>query len=115
MKRIAFIAAMAACGAFAAEEPNDWENPAVNSINRLPARTYAMPLADEASALTDALEPATPYAMSLNGDWKFNWVGDSAATLPALSKLTGKHALFFVFSSETKEKSLCTLQDFQFK
>ena len=78
MKRIAFIAAMAACGAFAAEEPNDWENPAVNSINRLPARTYAMPLADEASALTDALEPATPYAMSLNGDWKFNWVGDSA-------------------------------------
>ena len=78
MKRIALIAAMAACGAFAAEEPNDWENPAVNSINRLPARTYAMPLADEASALTDALEPATPYAMSLNGDWKFNWVGDSA-------------------------------------
>ena len=69
MKRIAFIAAMAACGAFAAEEPNDWENPAVNSINRLPARTYAMPLADEASALTDALEPATPYALSLNGDW----------------------------------------------
>ena len=40
---------------------------------------------------------------------------EMTATLPALSKLTGKHALFFVFSSETKEKSLCTLQDFQFK
>jgi len=40
---------------------------------------------------------------------------EMTATLPALSKLTGKHALFFVFSSKTKEKSLCTLQDFQFK
>ena len=38
-----------------------------------------------------------------------------AADLPALAELTGKHALFFVFSSETKEKSLCTLQDFEFK
>ncbi|MBP3285335.1 MAG: family 43 glycosylhydrolase, partial [Prevotella sp.] len=28
--------------------------------------------------------------------------------------LAGKHALFFVFKSDTKEKSLCTLQDFLF-
>ena len=34
--------------------------------------------------------------------------------LPALAELTGKHAVFFIFSSETKEKSLCTLQDFVF-
>ena len=38
-----------------------------------------------------------------------------AADLPALAELTGKHALFLVFASETKEKSLCTLQDFVFK
>lgn len=44
-----------------------WEDPAVNSRNRLPPRTYAMPLADETSALTDALEPETPYRQSLNG------------------------------------------------
>ncbi len=55
---------------------NDWENPAVNSINRLPARTYAMPLATVEAALTDALEPTTPFKMSLNGDWKYHWVGD---------------------------------------
>ena len=55
-----------------------WQNPAVNSINRLPARTYAMPLADEAAALTDALEPETPFVKSLNGDWKIKWVGDPA-------------------------------------
>jgi hypothetical protein len=37
------------------------------------------------------------------------------AKLPALSELAGKHAIFFVFKSETKEKSLCTLCDFVFK
>ncbi len=34
--------------------------------------------------------------------------------LPALAELTGKHAVFFIFSSDTKEKSLCTLKDFVF-
>ena len=66
--------ALAACAACAAET-NDWENLQVNSINRLPARTYAMPLASEAAALTDALEPETPYRKSLNGDWKLSWAG----------------------------------------
>ena len=77
MKKIAVVIGVAACGACAAEV-NDWENPEVNSINRLPARTYAMPLADEAAALSDALEPATPYKASLNGEWKISWVGDPA-------------------------------------
>ena len=77
MKRIAVAIGLAACGAFAAEV-NDWENPEVNSINRLSARTYAMPLADEQAAFSDALEPETPYKMSLNGDWRFSWVGDPA-------------------------------------
>ena len=77
MKRLAFVLGAAVCGVCAAEV-NDWENPAVNSIDRLPARTYTVPLADEKAALSDALEPATPYALSLNGDWKFHWVGDPA-------------------------------------
>ena len=37
------------------------------------------------------------------------------ADLPALAELTGKHAIFFLFSSDTKEKSLCTLRDFAFE
>ena len=62
---------------FAADEVrNDWENPAVNSINRLPPRTYSMPLANEAAALTDALEPETPFKKSLNGTWKLSWAGN---------------------------------------
>ena len=46
-------------------QTNDWENLAVNSRNREPARTYSMPLASEAAAFTDALEPASPYKVSL--------------------------------------------------
>ena len=34
--------------------------------------------------------------------------------LPALADISGKHALFFVFSSASKEKSICTLEDFVF-
>ena len=55
-----------------------WEDPSVNSINRLPPRTYTVPLAEESAALTDALEPETPYVLSLNGFWKFRWTGDPA-------------------------------------
>ena len=65
--------ALLAGGAFAAPE---WEDPAVNSINRLPARTYSMPLSEESDALTAALEPATPWKKLLNGDWKISWAGN---------------------------------------
>ncbi len=64
--------------ALAAAAAPDWENTAVNSINREPARAYSMPLADEKAALTDDLEPATPYRVSLNGLWKISWCGDPA-------------------------------------
>lgn len=35
--------------------------------------------------------------------------------IPALGELSGKHAIYFTFSSPTKEKSLCTLLDFRFR
>ncbi len=38
-----------------------------------------------------------------------------SVTLPDLDKLEYKRAIFFVFKSETKEKSLCTLHDFVFE
>jgi len=57
-----------ALAAFAAPAPakaranvvRDWENIDVNSFNRMPAATYAMPLVNENAALTDALEFETP-------------------------------------------------------
>lgn len=54
----------------------EWENPEVNAINRLPARTYSMPLASEQAAFSDTIEPPTPYRKLLNGKWKINWVGE---------------------------------------
>ncbi len=75
MKKLAMLSAALSALALSAA-PNDWENTAVNSINREPARAYSMPLADAKAALTDDLEPSTPYRLSLNGNWKFNWCGD---------------------------------------
>ena len=40
---------------------------------------------------------------------------EAITQLPALGELTGKHAIFFCFKSEIKEKSLCKLCDFSFK
>ena len=69
------LAAMTAWSVLSAEL-NDWENPAVNSRNREPARTYSMPLAAESDAFTDAIEPETPYRKTLNGIWKISWAGN---------------------------------------
>lgn len=69
-------AVFAAFAVSAAVPQNDWENPQVNSINREPARAYSMPLADESAALTDDLEPKTPYRLMLNGTWKISWCGE---------------------------------------
>ena len=49
-----FLISTSAYCAQVAQVP-EWEDPAVNSINRLPARTYTIPLADESDALADAL------------------------------------------------------------
>ena len=70
--------ALLAAAATAASAAPAWEDPAVNSENRLPARTYSMPLADEAAALSGEIDPATPFRKSLNGIWKISWAGDPA-------------------------------------
>ena len=58
--------------------PNEIQDPQVNSIGREPARAYAMPLQSVEAALTDALEPETPFVKSLNGEWLISWSGDPA-------------------------------------
>ena len=77
VKRISFVGAVALAACAVAETVvNDWENLEVNSRNRMKAAAYLLPLASEQDAFDDALEVKTPYKLSLNGDWKFNWVGD---------------------------------------
>lgn len=53
-------------------EVNDWENPAVFQINREPARAAFLPYADESSAIADDYS-RSPWFLTLNGKWKFNW------------------------------------------
>lgn len=61
--------------ALAAQEKstaNDWENPEIFQINREPARAAFLPYADELSAIADDYT-RSPWFLSLNGMWKFNW------------------------------------------
>ena len=56
----------------------DWENHAVFRINKEAARSTAMPFPDRESALAKKrLE--SPWCQMLNGNWKFNWVGNPDA------------------------------------
>ena len=54
-------------------QANDWENPAIFQKNRLPARSTFMYYPEKEAAIADHYEHS-PFYMSLNGKWKFNWV-----------------------------------------
>jgi len=51
----------------------DWENPEVFGINKETPRATAFPYLNGMDALK-ANPKASPYLLSLNGTWKFNWV-----------------------------------------
>ena len=76
---LATVALMAACFTATAQTLKEWDDVSVTNLNRLQAHTLDIPVAsaDEAAAAytpTNALE-ASPYFLSLNGTWKFQWVG----------------------------------------
>lgn len=53
-------------------QANDWENPAINGINRLPAHATSISFPDEKSALNVDVRTSSRY-LDLNGKWKFSW------------------------------------------
>ncbi len=62
-----------------AQTLKEWDDVSVTNLNRLRAHTLDIPVADandvaNAYTPTNALE-ASPYFLSLNGTWKFRWVG----------------------------------------
>ena len=71
------MAAAASTALLAAHAVLPHEDPQVNAINRLPGRTYSMPLEKAEEAFT-ADEPTSKWMMSLNGDWRFHWCGEPA-------------------------------------
>ncbi|WP_313806585.1 glycoside hydrolase family 2 TIM barrel-domain containing protein [Sphingobium sp.] len=58
----------------------DWENPAVNAINRLPARASGFPFEDRAKALAGRMQDSSRY-LPLDGDWHFSF-SESADARP---------------------------------
>jgi beta-galactosidase len=52
----------------------DWENPRVFEINREPSHATFVPYPDERAA-TRGETPISPFVQSLDGMWKFHWVG----------------------------------------
>lgn len=71
-----FCALSALCLLGAENGQNDWENLAVNSRHRMEAASY-LRHEDLPHTVTAPL-PADCDILSLNGDWKFKWVGDPA-------------------------------------
>lgn len=54
-------------------QQNDWENEQVIGINKEEPHTFYIPYASTNQALANYAD-ASPYYLSLNGTWKFNWV-----------------------------------------
>ena len=53
----------------------DWENPLVFGINKLPPRCPAWPCPDAASGWKSTYD-YSPWVQSLDGDWSFHWSPD---------------------------------------
>jgi beta-galactosidase len=57
-------------------QKNEWLDPAVNEINRLPMHTAFFAYESEGQALAGKRDASSNF-MTLNGYWRFNWVKDA--------------------------------------
>ena len=80
MKKIILAGAIAAIAApLYAQTFTEWLDPEVNAVNRAPMRSeaFAFRKGEHGSSKTDRQSSAN--YLSLNGDWKFNWVNDASS------------------------------------
>lgn len=77
MKRIIFLLVSLGFfyGAKADTIPKEIEDPLINAIHKLPARTSVWPAPDVPSAMKTSYD-YSPWVLSLNGDWDFFWSPD---------------------------------------
>lgn len=77
MKKTALVAvAVSLPLLLAAQTFTEWHDPAVNEINRAPMRASFFPFENLAAAQSGDKKASDRY-VSLEGDWKFNWVPDA--------------------------------------
>lgn len=81
MKRLVFAAAMA-LGFMpltaTAQTFREWHDPAVNEVNRAPMRSAAFAFSKGEKNASVLDRKYSKNYLSLNGDWKFNWVNDAS-------------------------------------
>jgi len=77
IKNVTAAACLAVVLSPAFSQTNDWENEQVFGIHKEPTHATSIPYADVPQALND-VTAASPYYLSLNGPWKFNWVKQPA-------------------------------------
>ena len=75
-KLLSLFAALALVTAAHAQTFNEWLDPGVNAVNRAPMHTHYFAYETDALALAGCPEASGNY-LSVNGDWKFNWVADA--------------------------------------
>ncbi len=66
-------------------QQNDWENPNVNQINRLPAKATFYNFDSKEEAINGDREQSSSFK-SLNGDWNFKWVAKPSEALTNFQK-----------------------------
>ena len=77
MRKLLSIAAfILAAGLAAAQSFTEWQDPAVNSVNRLTIHSHYFAY-ESAEAAAAAVPEASSNYMSLHGLWKFDWVADA--------------------------------------
>jgi beta-galactosidase len=76
--KLILVAAAIACLATAHAQTTitgkEWDDPLKTSVNRETAHTLAIPMASDADIAQNDMT-LSPYYQSLNGTWKFQWVG----------------------------------------
>lgn len=73
---VAFIVLLTFIAFSAIAQKNEWLDPNINEINRVPMHAGFFAFESESLAMTGEKESSTNF-LTLNGYWKFNWVKDA--------------------------------------
>ncbi|MBO4606985.1 MAG: discoidin domain-containing protein [Prevotella sp.] len=73
IERLIIVVTLLASHVALAQTGEEWDDPKISHVNREKAHTVSIPFASETDVATNDIHES-PYYMSLDGKWKFNWV-----------------------------------------
>ncbi|SFD24513.1 glycoside hydrolase family 2 TIM barrel-domain containing protein [Algibacter pectinivorans] len=86
MSKIVSFICIVICSNLLISQNNDWENPAVFGINKLPARASSISFRNDKNAINANKIESERY-IPLNGNWKFQWSKTIKESSPNFFKL----------------------------